>query len=109
MNNHKDFDIRRADIIQDVLLIEEKTINFRKDDWFKPPIAPTIAEIKISADKIINEFILFINKISEIGAIFWIVSRTKQLNHDIPSITGGIHKWKGTSPSLINKADNINL
>ena len=87
----------KAKIIQPIWLIEEKAINFRKEPWFKPPIAPT------KADKIIKiNILLFKFKYDKIimGANFCQVIKVKQLIQFIFSITLGNQKWKGDAPSF---------
>jgi hypothetical protein len=83
-------------------LIEEKAINFRRDVWFKPPIAPTKIEKIIVKEK----KVVFKQKESKIiGAIFCQVIKIKLFIQFRPSITFGNQKWKGATPLFIIKED----
>jgi len=76
-------------------LIEEKAIIFRKDVWFKPPIAPIkIEKIIVRLNK--KKFKQKDRRI--IGAIFCQVIKIKLLIQFNPSITLGNQKWKGAIP-----------
>lgn len=76
---------------------------FRNDVWLSPPIEPIITE-KIIIKVMICWLKVRYERITN-GASFCHVIRTKQLNHDKPSITDGNHIWKGGAPILINNVD----
>lgn len=84
-------------------LIDEYAINFRKDNWFNPPIEPTnehITILKVNSD----DWEMY--EIRVIGANFCQVIKINLFNHLKPSITLGNQKWKGAAPLFI-KSDEI--
>lgn len=91
------------------MLIEEKIIIFRIDDWFNPPKAPIKADIITNKMISEDEFCLFIISNSIIGDIFWRVSKMRFEDHERPSVIAGIHRWNGAIPSLIIRAIVIRL
>lgn len=75
--------------------MEEKAINFRREVWLSPLIAP------IKIDRIIQSNINLKEKQNLkiiIGAIFCHVIKIKLLIQFRPSMTLGNQKWKGATP-----------
>lgn len=96
-----------AVIIHPMWLIEEKANSFRKEVWFKPPMAPIKVDIRI---KIRNKLFMLIKyEIIIIGANFCQVIKIMLLYHEIFSITLGNQKWKGAAPNFIIKVITINF
>lgn len=89
-----------------IWLIDEYAINFRIEVWFRPPIAPKIADKIILKYKIL---LIILYEIIIIGAIFCHDIKSNELFQFNPSITIGSQKWNGEAP-IFNKSDiKINL
>jgi len=81
-----------------IWLIDEKESNFRMAVWFKPPIPPIKADIRIN---IMNRLLKLTKyEMIIIGANFCHVIKIKQFIQEMFSITLGNQKWKGAAPNF---------
>lgn len=64
--------------------------------WFKPPIAPTTADVRMIL--VVKALISIRYDININGAAFCTVISSAQFSHLNPSITPGNHQWSGAAP-----------
>lgn len=81
-------------IIHPILLIDEKIIILRIDDWEIPPILPIIIlVIAINIIKLIQD-----ENIIRIGTIFWRVRNKNSLVESNLQTISGLQEWRGAIP-----------